>query len=122
MAPPAAPNPPPLDALAPGTFHSLLPTLDELLSIIHSQSTSPNPVSPIEAAQAVATKVSVFAEPIHFFFLQGNALDDGAQARELHSSLESMRSAALNLPRGHLSTARIEQLSGMLEQEAEKRR
>lgn len=53
LAPPPVPDP-----LAPGTFRSLLPTLDDLLTIIRSQSTSANPPSPVEASEAVAAKVS----------------------------------------------------------------
>ncbi len=44
------------------------------------------------------------------------------QVRELHASLESMRTAAVKIPGGHLSTSRIEEMSAMLEAEAEKRR
>lgn len=46
------------DSLAPGTYRSLLPNLDDILAIIGDQSTSPDPVSPVEASEAVAAKVS----------------------------------------------------------------
>lgn len=116
LAPPPVPDP-----LAPGTFRSLLPTLDDLLTIIRSQSTSANPPSPVEASEAVAAKVSPSSTLLGTRRACTNA-DNIVQARELDTSLESMRTAALNLPGGHLSTARLQELSEMLEDEAENRR
>lgn len=44
------------------------------------------------------------------------------QARELHSAMEGMRSAAMNLPGGHLSVEEIRRLESLLEAEGDKRR
>ena len=46
------------ESTTPGTFHSLLPDLDVLLSVIHSQSTALTPISQTQASEAVVAKVS----------------------------------------------------------------
>ncbi|ORY28605.1 hypothetical protein BCR39DRAFT_534330 [Naematelia encephala] len=83
----------------PGTFKSLLPMVDELLQTISRHGTSTGPPTTVEASESVANK-----------------------ARELKAALTEMQDAALDLPGGHLSTEDIEELSEMLEEEAEKRR
>ena len=44
------------------------------------------------------------------------------EARELGSTLDSMRTLAVELPGGHLSLGEVEGLNRMLRDEAEKRR
>ena len=108
---------PTLDPLAPGTFRSLLPLLDELLVLIQSHATSVNPPSSVEASEAVAAKVSK-----HFGVPACARADRIPKARELNAALETMRTAALDLPGGHHSTGQIESLTAMLGVEAERRR
>jgi hypothetical protein len=49
-------------------------------------------------------------------------IEGNYQAKHLASTIEAMKNAALELPGGGLSTMRIEELNGVLDQEAEKRR
>lgn len=46
------------DPLRPGTYQSLLPIVDEILSILHAQTVSPEKLSPAQASEQVAPKVS----------------------------------------------------------------
>ncbi|RSH92762.1 hypothetical protein EHS25_008208 [Saitozyma podzolica] len=98
-APPSSSTPSSHPQLAPGTFRPILPLLDEILSVLQGQATSEKPVGGIEAGESVAKK-----------------------ARELHSAMEGMRSAAMNLPGGHLSVEEIRRLESLLEAEGDKRR
>ncbi|WVQ85523.1 hypothetical protein IAT38_007689 [Cryptococcus sp. DSM 104549] len=97
------PPPPPPESssepLRPGTYRSLLPIVDEILSILHAQTVTPERVSPAQASEQVAPK-----------------------AKELSSALEGMKTASMDLPGGHLSTDEIEGLIGVLDEEGEKRR
>ncbi|KAE8540222.1 hypothetical protein D1P53_004161 [Cryptococcus gattii VGV] len=87
------------DVLRPGTYQSLLPFVDEILSILHAQTVSPEKISSAQASEQVAPK-----------------------AKELAHVLESMKLSALSLPGAHLSIEEINNLTDILEKEGEKRR
>ncbi|KIR30597.1 hypothetical protein I307_03708 [Cryptococcus deuterogattii 99/473] len=87
------------DVLRPGTYQSLLPFVDEILSILHAQTVSPEKISSAQASEQVAPK-----------------------AKELAQVLESMKLSALSLPGAHLSIEEINNLTDVLEKEGEKRR
>ncbi|WWD18185.1 hypothetical protein CI109_102634 [Kwoniella shandongensis] len=87
------------DPLQPGTFRSLLPTLDDILAILKEHGDSADRISPAQASEQVAPK-----------------------ARELAKAIEEMKVAAMSIPGGHLSTEEVKRLRGVLEEEGEKRR
>ncbi|OWZ79478.1 hypothetical protein C365_01739 [Cryptococcus neoformans Bt85] len=87
------------DPLRPGTYQSLLPIVDEILSILHAQTVSPEKLSPAQASEQVAPK-----------------------AKALAQVLESMKLSAMSLPGAHLSIEEINSLTGILEKEGEERR
>ncbi|TYJ55753.1 hypothetical protein B9479_003529 [Cryptococcus floricola] len=86
-------------SLAPGTYRSLLPIVDEILAILHAQTVSPERISPAQSSDQVAPK-----------------------AKELSQALEGMKMSALSLPGGNLSTEDIGKLLDVLESEGDKRR
>ncbi|KAK8865632.1 hypothetical protein IAR55_000777 [Kwoniella newhampshirensis] len=85
--------------LQPGSFRSLLPTLNDILAILNDQGDSAEKILPAQASEQVAPK-----------------------ARELTKAIEEMKSAAMGIPGGHLSTEEVRRLKGILEEEGEKRR
>ncbi|WVO19602.1 uncharacterized protein IAS62_000891 [Cryptococcus decagattii] len=87
------------DVLRPGTYQSLLPFVDDILSLLHAQTVSPEKISSAQASEQVAPK-----------------------AKELAQVLESMKLSALSLPGAHLSIKEINNLTDVLEKEGEKRR
>lgn len=79
------------------TFSSIMPLLDDLLELI--------------GQKATADEVG------------GDSNEDVVnKAKELHARMEEMRKLAAELPGGHVSLAKAEQLEEMLDVEAEKRR
>ncbi|WVW80428.1 hypothetical protein I302_102410 [Kwoniella bestiolae CBS 10118] len=86
------------DPLKPGTFQSVLPLLDDILGILHSQATGEEKLSTAQASEGVAAK-----------------------AKELASAIETMKLASINLPGGHLSIDELKSISERLDEESEKR-
>ncbi|ORX34123.1 hypothetical protein BD324DRAFT_636703 [Kockovaella imperatae] len=103
---PAAPVAPPApvsvsgsNLTGPNAFQSVLPMVDNLLSIISSQITSANPPTGIQAAEAVTS-----------------------EAKELALALGRMKTAAQSLPGGEYNTSQVEEMISVLKKEAERRR
>ena len=44
-------------SMRPGTFHSILPLVEDLIADIHVLSTSATPPEPVEAAEGITAKV-----------------------------------------------------------------
>ncbi|KAK6907624.1 hypothetical protein L486_05543 [Kwoniella mangroviensis CBS 10435] len=88
----------PDDPLKPGTFRSLLPLIDDILCILHSQATGEERLTTAQASEGVAVK-----------------------AKELASAIETMKIASINLPGGHLSIDELKVISERLDEESEKR-
>ncbi|WWD05451.1 hypothetical protein V865_003528 [Kwoniella europaea PYCC6329] len=88
----------PDDPLKPGTFQSLLPLIDDILGILHSQATGEERLTTAQASEGVAIK-----------------------AKQLASAIEMMKLASINLPGGHLSIEELKVISERLDEESEKR-
>ncbi|WVO13088.1 hypothetical protein L204_100699 [Cryptococcus depauperatus] len=87
------------DSFRLGAFKCLLPMVDEILGLLHSQTTSSNQISPAQTSEHVAPK-----------------------AKELAQALEGMKEAVMSLPGGHLATEEINEMIDILDEEGDKRR
>ncbi|WVR05599.1 hypothetical protein IAU60_002618 [Kwoniella sp. DSM 27419] len=93
---PSAPLPNPLE---PGTFRSILPLVNDILATLYAQSASAERITPAQAGEQVAGK-----------------------AKELAQALEGMKTAALQLPGGHITTEQVRKLQQVMTEEGDKRR
>ncbi|TXT04938.1 hypothetical protein VHUM_04021 [Vanrija humicola] len=81
-------------ALAPGTFTSVLPALEDILELIYG----------IAEGEAIKTE------------------DVASKAKDLSAQLAAMKRAAAALPGGHLGAASVSELTAILEAQAASKR
>lgn len=120
----------------PDTFVSVLPLVEEVLGSVYAlaegSATSPDDVvtkvGPDRQARHLPPALRPFITLPNLHTHATLALvpvtqsTADAQAKEIQAQLARMKAAATALPGGHISTAAVEQLSGVFQQQAQDRR